>query len=186
MLKSWFLSACLLIPAIAVAEDAPLLSFPTAGFTIAGLDEAPPDTPHQALILFLPAEGGFAPNVNVRLQPFQGTMDEYRELNLKEIQQAKFKLLGEPVVKDDNSFVMEFTGNLQERTLRFYSRSVLSKGRVYLITATATDTQWPTVGEKLKACADSLKLTDKAATPEEAPKPAATEAPEKPAEPAKE
>lgn len=155
-MRSMVFAVACLIPASLLADDPPRLVFPNAGYSIEGLDDELPDQPFQSVILFAPATQGFAPNVNVRVQPFAGTVDEYVAANLKDLEKNDLELIGEPKV-EENVVILEFQGSLQGRDLRFYSRSLLNDGRVVLVTATATKEQWETAGPKLRKCADSLK-----------------------------
>jgi len=57
------------------ADSTVRLRFPVTGFSIAPLEVAPGDKPSEALIMFLPANGNFAGNVNVQIQPYSGTIE---------------------------------------------------------------------------------------------------------------
>ena len=50
------------------------LDFPSAGFAIAVLEAEPGDVGYIALTMSLPPTDGFAPNVNVQIQPFEGSL----------------------------------------------------------------------------------------------------------------
>jgi hypothetical protein len=135
-------------------EPAGKLMFKAAGFTIAPLDEKPAGFA-QVLAMCLPASDGFAPNVNVQLQPYAGDLAAYAELTRSQFKDAGFKVLSDRNV-DKSTLVLEYSGTFQGKALHWYCRATLQGGTAYLATATATEDQWPRVGAKLKGCVDSL------------------------------
>ena len=54
--------------------------------------------------------------------------------------------------------VWEYSGMLHGRRLHWYARAVQNQNRIYLVTATATASQWKSLSEKLKSCVDSFKI----------------------------
>jgi len=137
------------------AQPANRLHFPLSGYSIAALEEKPAKSPQQALIMFLPATEDFAPNVNVQIQPYAGTMDDYIALTMRQLDKANFKLLQKNVLGKAIA-VIEYTGEMNGRALHWYARAEKLAGKVYLVTATATEAQWNEVAPRLKACVDSF------------------------------
>ncbi len=150
------LAACLIVP-LAPAADTGKLNFPQAGFTIAPLDGPSEAAQQQKLMMFLPASDGFAPNVNIMTQPHTGTLDEYIAISKEGIQKVGFTILNLAKSGAD-TIVLEYTGQMQNRSLHFYARAILKNGKVFLVTATALEDQWPASCKKLKACVDSFQL----------------------------
>src|SRR5689334_20919211 len=72
----------------AAAQSTNQLHFPLAGFSIAALEEPPGTSPQQALMMFLPATDSFAANVNVQIQPYSGSMEDYIALTLDQVKKA--------------------------------------------------------------------------------------------------
>lgn len=99
---------------------------------------------------------GFAANVNVQIQPYVSSIDDYLALSVRQCETAGFKLLQQKIV-DKSVMVLEYTGEMQGRLLHWYARAEKSAGKVYLTTATAADEQWSKVGPPLKACVDSFR-----------------------------
>lgn len=129
----------------------------TNGFSINALEIGETgDSTVPVLTLMLPATERFAPNVNVQIQPFDGTLDEYADLSRAQFAEAKAKVIF--YKRSGDALVGEYAADLQGRKLHFYARTLQSGDRIYLATATATETQWPSVGAKLKACVDSLSI----------------------------
>ena len=138
------------------AESTNRLLFPVAGFSIKPLETPFGKAPQQALLMALPASDGFAANVNVQIQPYSGTLDEYITLS-----EEQFKAAGVKVVQrskeGQSAVIFEYAGEMQGRALHWYARAERAKGRVYLVTATALETQWKTESVMLKACVDSFR-----------------------------
>lgn len=137
------------------AADKDLLHFKLNAFSIAPLEELAESASYVVMSMTLPASDGFAPNVNVQVQAFDGTLDEYVDLSKRQFTAAKFKLISEK--RGDESHTFEFSGESLEMKLHFYAKAEMGKGKVFLTTATSKETQWKAVGEKLKKCVDSFQ-----------------------------
>jgi hypothetical protein len=159
VLSVFFLT--LLIATGNAAEFTNRLSFPNAGFSIAPLDAAPAQVPVQVLMMWLPPGDGFAANVNVQIQPYKGTIEEYVALTLQQMKDAGFKVVQQQVA-GKSAAIFECAGEMQKQALHWYARAEQSAGKVYLITATALEQQWAKDAAKLKACVDSFRRDDPA------------------------
>ncbi|MHB1157408.1 MAG: PsbP-related protein [Phycisphaerales bacterium] len=138
------------------AGSAVRLHFKTSGFSIEPLDAPANDAPYQAIMMFLPASDGFAPNVNVQIQPYPGTLDDYIALSQKQFTSAGLKILSLERKGRDRA-VMEYSGTMQGHAFHWYALAELRNQKVYLTTATAAQSQWPKVAPKLKSCVDSFQ-----------------------------
>ena len=107
-------------------------------------------------MMFLPAVDGFAANVNVQIQPYPGTIQDYVALSVKQCDTAGFKVLQQKAT-EKAAAVIEYTGQMQGRQLHWYARAEKSAGKVYIATATAADEQWSKLAPQLKAVVDSLR-----------------------------
>jgi hypothetical protein len=157
--------AALSLPA---AESANRLQFPVSGFSITPLEEPPGENVRQAVIMFLAPSDNFAANVNVQVQPFKGTIDEYVELTLKQFKDARMKLI-EQKRFGRSVAVFEYSGDLQGQSLHWYARAEKAGSHVYLATGTAAEPQWSKLAAQLKACVDSLRCENR--EPGSAPSP---------------
>jgi hypothetical protein len=146
---------CLAANSALAGDKAETLTFKQAGFSIAPLDE-PQKGPSQTLIMFLPASDGFAPNVNVQIQPYSGSIDAYADLSKTQFKQVGFKLLSENK-SGKAEITFEYSGTLQGRNFHWYARAIQNGGIIYLVTATATEEQWSKVADKLKVCVNSFE-----------------------------
>lgn len=133
------------------------LLFKDAGYSIAPLQAKPVDTNYKALVMLLPRIGPFSPNVNVHIQKYEGSLKDYSIMSKQQFKAAHFTLIKEKVMSDDVA-VYEYAGFMKGDEFHWYARATKTDGKVYLVTATATETQWPQVGKKLMACVDSFQL----------------------------
>lgn len=147
------LTMALAIPA-AHGQSTRVLHFPSAGFAIVPLDSAPGDTMVQPLIMCLPAREGFAANVNVQIQPYKGSLEDYSSLTVAQLKTSGLTLL-QYKAAGKSAATYEYSGTMQGRILHYYQRAEKTGGSVYLTTATAPDDQWADLGPRLKACVDS-------------------------------
>jgi len=146
----------LLLLTLAAATSASALDFPLSGFQIKALDVAKGSTPTSPLVMCLPPSDGFAPNVNVTIQPFPGTLGDYITVSKDEFAQVKWNVVAESR-PDDKTWTVEYADPSPENPLHFYARAVTSGKYVYLVTATAKESQWKTVESQLRQCVDSFK-----------------------------
>ena len=151
------LSSAFLASAI-VSSRAASIDLPKYGFTMDVLDAvAPPDSPAQAVVSFLPAQDGFAPNVNVVIQPFPGTIKDYVSLSKAQFEEMKWSIISERTASD-TEWIAEYSGSMQQTSLHWYARAILKSGKVYLVTATASESAWKTVADSLRKSVDSFQL----------------------------
>ena len=109
----------------------------------------------QVVMLMLPPADGFAANVNVQVQPFAGTIEEYVRVSAEQFKANGVTLIAEK--HDAKSAMIEYKGPYGGRTLHWYSRSFLGKSGIVLATATTTESQWPKQAATLRASVDSLR-----------------------------
>jgi hypothetical protein len=147
----------------AQSEDE-LLRFETEGFSInaAGFKVKRSDSGTVAgqspvAILYLTPTAGFAPNVNVLIQNFPSSINDYVTVTKQEFDAAGIKIIDERTVSTEE-WVVEYAGTLSGRSLHWYARAVKNGDKVYLTTATATPDRWEQVSAKLRQCVDSFAL----------------------------
>jgi hypothetical protein len=156
-----------LFPILGHAEsDSGLLRFESEGFNINadGFSVKRSDIGSVAgqspiAVLYLAPSGGFAPNVNVLIQNFPSSINDYVSITKKEFDSAGIKVVNEQTVSA-NEWRVEYAGTLSGRSLHWYARVVKNGDKVFLTTATATPEQWEQVSSKLKRCVDSFALTN--------------------------
>jgi hypothetical protein len=144
--------------AISSQSGAATIELPLYGFQIDALDAAPdPSSPTTVIQTFLPATEAFAPNINVQIQPYTGTIKDYATTSKSQFEQLKWTVTSDQQ-PNDNEWIVEYTGSFQNNDLHFYARAVSANGKVYLITSTAKESQWATVGDTLRKHVASFKL----------------------------
>ena len=114
----------------------------------------------QILQMFLPSSDGFAPNVNVLSQTYNGSLKEYHELTNAQLNQYKMKIIKSSISND--SLLIEYSGNMQDKLMHFYAIAYKKDKQIYIATATTLESQWPTVSKKLILIVDSFKMKEKA------------------------
>jgi hypothetical protein len=112
------------------------------------------------LYFYLTITEKMAPDVSVRFQTFNGGLDDYLAITRSQLKEHGMKMLLHKKL-DRSTAVMEYTDTVQGHAMHFYLRVVKQKNRIYLVTATTPQSQWPRVGKKLKACVDSFRLRKK-------------------------
>jgi hypothetical protein len=141
---------------LSAAESTNRLRFPVGGFSIAALEASPGSTAHMPLAMSLPSSGNFSANANVQIQPYEGTIEEYAALTLKQFKDHDLKVMEQKKV-GKFGIIFQYSGELQGRPLRWYARAEKSGNHVYLVTATAAEEQWAEQASQLKACVDSFQ-----------------------------
>ena len=145
-----------LLATLQAADSGQRLHFPAAGFSIAPLDAPVDQATRQAVVMLLPAIEGFSANVNVQIQPYSGSLEEYRALTQKQFKEAAVKVIVEKKL-GKSVVIYEYSGEIRGQLVHCYARAVKSGEHVYLATATAAEAQWPKQSARLKACVDSFR-----------------------------
>ena len=130
------------------------IDFPEYGFLIDAIDTKPGTT--TPLVMYMPASEGFAPNINVTIQPYPASIKDYISLSKRQFQQMSWNIVKEEQ-SGDAEWTVEYKGAMQGNDFHFYARAVARDGRVYLTTATAKESQWSSIGDTLRKHVDSFK-----------------------------
>lgn len=150
-------AACFALPS-ARAQEA-RAEFPKAGFSIAPLDATPAGPTQLVATYFLPAEKGFAPNVNVIVFTSHKDLNSFIEATRKEFGQIKATIISEEQ-PDAHSWVVEYSARQKGTEVQFYAKAQIKDARLYLATATCLPASWAKHGPALKACVESLKALE--------------------------
>lgn len=143
--------------AITKTVTAAPIELPKYGFSIGALDAQPSTTTATtALMTFLPVSDGFAPNVNVNIQPYLGSMATYVAMSKDQFKQMNWTVVTEKQ-NGENEWIVEYSGPMQGNDLHFYARAIANNEKVYLVTATAKETQWSSVSALLRKAVDSFQ-----------------------------
>ncbi len=145
-------------PGADVAGRPPRLQFEKNGFSIAPLEAGVSAAPYRSAVLYLPATSGYAPHVEVQIEPYVGSIDGYVTITKQKLELVNMTIIAESVGHAAGTATLDYSGKLNGRDLRFYARIELADGRVYVATAAALEAQWSDVGKKLTESVDSMKL----------------------------
>ena len=152
------IGAALYSAAILTSVTAATIDLPQYGFTIDVLDAPPSATmATTAFVSFLPATEGFAPNLNVSIQPYSEGITSYITLSKSQFKQMNWTIVTEKQNRE-SEWIVEYIGPMQGNDLHFYARAVAHRGKVYLVTATAKETQWISVSGSLRNAVDGFKI----------------------------
>ncbi|RUO31488.1 hypothetical protein CWE12_00345 [Aliidiomarina sedimenti] len=120
----------------------------------------PPSFPRevggQVFQYFLPAADGFAANVNLQIQPYEGSLEDYEALSVQQFEQLDFEMID--LARGDNELVFEYTGSMQGTEFHWFSRVLKEGNYFYVVTATALAERWDTEREALVESVDSFRL----------------------------
>lgn len=142
----------------AVTLNAVAAEYPYYGLRLADLDALVAKEPGNVLRVAFDESDGFTANINIQIQHFSGTMKEYMEISHKSFDQLfdkKWSTVSEDQ-KGEKGCLVEITGTLKGREYHFYARAVKQPEKVYLITATSLQSQWATVGDKMRRYVDAF------------------------------
>src|ERR1700749_3012797 len=116
------LIAALFSLAISSRSGAATIELPLYGFQIDALDAAPDaSSPTTAIQTFLPSTDGFAPTINVQVQPYTGTIKDYATTSKSQFEQMKWKVVSDQQ-PNDTEWNVEYTGSFHGSDLHFYAR----------------------------------------------------------------
>lgn len=110
----------------------------------------------QVFSYFLPAYSGFAANVNLMVQHFDGDLQAYDELTRNQFEQYGVEVLEARMTHDE--MLYHYQGRMSGFYLRFFARAIKRGNRVFLITATALPGRWDSDGKVLEESVLNFKL----------------------------
>lgn len=120
----------------------------------------PPEYPRevggQVFQYFLPAAEGFAANVNLQIQPYDGDLEAYANISEQQFEQLGFEVLD--ISRSDNELMYEYRGDMQGTMFHWYSRVIQDGMYYYVVTATSLDQRWETERDQLIESVHSFAL----------------------------
>jgi hypothetical protein len=131
---------------------------PYHGWQLKDLDALIEKAPRRTLFIKVDGTGGVSANINVQIHQFPGTMKEYMDLSRGQFDQLfekGWKMLSEK--QDEKEASCEVVGTRTGKEYHSYSRAVKEGNKLYVITATAQQEQWGSVGEKMRRHVDAFQ-----------------------------
>ncbi len=95
---------------------------------------------NQIVAFFLPSADNFTANINVLRETSDSSLEAYDKQTLSQFKQFKLTVLSRTL--KGNELRYEYKGTMQGRFLHWYARAVKTGRQIYLVTATALDSQW--------------------------------------------
>lgn len=143
----------------ATAQDNPdKLTFDNYGFEIVPFD-IKTDEQVVAVQFFLPVNSGFAANVNVLIQPYAVSMDDYVAQTEAGLKQIGCRILSQSL--ENGCLTLQYAGTMSGHDMHFYARAFKRGDKYYLATATGLESRWETEKTQLMQVVDSFALTEK-------------------------
>lgn len=107
-----------------------------------------------------PAKDGFAPNVNVMIQPEKMSPEQYLQVSLKELSALHGKMNSHKKmnVSGHDALLMDYQGTTSGRDLHFLSLVVFTDTRMYRVTCTALADNFASHAAEFRKCLDSFQL----------------------------
>jgi len=131
--------------------------FKPAGLSIQLLEQHSGNAPRTVVTMAMVSSHRYVPNVQVQIQPFTETLADYIALSKLQMKMGKRTILGTKRI-GKTGFILESSGLVGNLNVHLYQRAEL-RGRVaYLVTAGATELEWPHVAAKLKECVHSFRV----------------------------
>lgn len=125
---------------------------PHYGAQLKDLEALIEKAPGKTLFIKVDETGRGSANINIQIQPFAGTMKEYIDISRAQFEQMfekGWKILSEKQ-DGEKEWSCELTGTAKGKEYHFYARAIREGSKVYLITATALQEEWGSVGEKMR------------------------------------
>jgi hypothetical protein len=150
-------STCILLALFCavLARDAAAADY--YGWRLADLDALVAKEPRNFLVVEFDRSDGFTPNINIQIQKYPGTMKEYVEESHRGFDtlfDKKWSAVSEDQ-KGEKDYHIEIVGT-KGREFHFYQRAVKQGEKTYLITASALQSQWATLGDKMRRYVDAF------------------------------
>ena len=143
------------VSALTAAEE----DLPHYGAKLQDLDALIEKAPGKTLFIKADETGRFSANINIQIQQFTGTIKEYMDVSRAQFEQMfekGWKIVSEKQ-DEEKEWSCELTGTAKGKDYHFYARAIRDGSKVYLITATALQTEWGSFGEKMRRHVDAFQ-----------------------------
>jgi hypothetical protein len=129
----------------------------TLGFELSSPVPASFSGVYQSCMFYLPAADGFAANVNIQIQDFTGTMDQYKSISEAQFKQAGIAILSSRI--DQGVFTIEYQGKMgTPNEFHWFAKAYKKADHIYLVTATALQKHWNDQGSTLVKSVNTFRL----------------------------
>lgn len=111
---------------------------------------------YQMALFLLPASDEFSPNVGLGIQTFQGSINEFDKITTDQFKNLSIIIISRIIKKDQITY--EYKGSLNEKKMHWYQKAIKKESTIYLITATALESQWESTSAILIDSVNSFKF----------------------------
>ncbi|MFV0481874.1 MAG: hypothetical protein ACK5LP_07810 [Campylobacteraceae bacterium] len=144
---------------VASFANAKKLDFSDYGFVINNPEVSKNEKVRQPVIIFLnPTDPRYTPNINIQVQDFNSTIEEYEKISQETLQQVGGTLINKSINR--KVLVIEYKIKHGEAEVHYYARAVLDAktNTIYLATGSVLDSEWNIHGKKIRDSVLSLNL----------------------------
>jgi hypothetical protein len=106
----------------------------------------------------LPPSNEFSPNITVIMQPYKGSIENYKVVTDQQLKQANLNVIQSEI--KDGIYAFEYSGSLTGQNLHVYSKAQMKGNHIYLTTATDLMIQWDLNKSKLLKSVNSFKFKE--------------------------
>lgn len=132
-----------------------VLTYKELGFSIIPLEDK--NTLGVVLYSFLPPIKGFAANLNIVIQLYEGSMKEYAKLSEEQIINMGWKLIESKIV-NESEYRLEYSGMQENLNFHWLARIIRKGNKYFVITCTSLEDQYKQYVKKFETSLDSFKL----------------------------
>jgi hypothetical protein len=125
-------------------------------FSINSIGKVQYDSSRRMLIMLMPASDGFSPSINVSVKEYPDSLRSFAEMTEGQFEQMGFEKIQHRLLAD--KLIFEYTGKIQGRLLHWYAVAHKKGDKMFVVTATAAESQWQNVSGKLLSCVRSFRL----------------------------
>ncbi|MGD9008299.1 MAG: hypothetical protein PVG41_10265 [Desulfobacteraceae bacterium] len=147
-----------LLANISHATENSILDFDQLGFQIKALEGKSDSITSTPLTLMLPLSNGFSPNITVIMQPYKGSIENYKAVTDQQLKQANLNVIQSEII--GGIYTFEYSGSLTGQNLHVYSKAQMKGNHIYLTTATDLMIQWDLNKNKLLNTVNSFKFKE--------------------------
>ena len=143
-----------------VLKGSEVISFPEPIFTLNSLGGETDKSGANGtkVITYSTENGNFKSNVNVIVQDYTQSIQDYADLTNQQIKDAGLKLILQKEVSP-NDVAIEYSGNMNGQNLHFYARFIKKGNLMYIVTGTSSDgEQWKRIQNDIVNCVNSFHI----------------------------
>ncbi len=132
------------------------IRLPSEHLSIKTLNAGSSQVNYVPLIMCMPPTDGFSSNVNINVQIYSGSLEDYIQLSKSQFTQMDLNILRAEIIEGFGVF--EYTGKIQKREMHCYAKVLKRQGKIYLITGTTLKSLWNKDKQEIIDCVNSASI----------------------------